>query len=81
MNRKHGFGHTKIQKTKFLSLVLHKNSPQTKNLKIIPPTPQYQKVHQNMQIIHPNAEHGFAALVNDNILSIFKTLPFDFKIF
>ena len=36
-----------------------------------------------MLIIHPNAEHGFAALVNDNVLSIFKTLPntkYDFTI-
>ena len=34
-----------------------------------------------MLIIHPNAEHGFAALVNDNVPS--KTLPntkYDFTI-
>ena len=39
-------------------------------------SPQYQKGHQNMLIIHPNAEHEFAALVNDNVLSISKTLPY-----
>ena len=59
---------------------MHKNSPKQKIIKSSPP---YQKGHQNMQIIHPNAEHRFAALVNDNVLSIFKTLPnmkYDFLI-
>ena len=28
----------------------------------ITPPPQYQKIHQNMLIIPPNAGHGFAAL-------------------
>ena len=30
---------------------------------ILKPSPQYQKSHQNMLIIPPNAGHGFAALV------------------
>ena len=70
----------RFKKQKFLSPVLHKNSPKQKILKS---SPQYQKGQQNMLIIHPNAEHGFAALVNDNVLSIFKTLPdtkYDFTI-